>query len=191
MLWISLMPCSSPGTSLCFKTQTNSVNMCLRLTPSLRFSMIILWKGMFWFFLHFNILFRAINSKCFFIKNWNEEMIYFLVWLISVCEILFYKSFYEFVRLKFIFPLFSKLTLQTIYEWQVISNLLPKSDSESLKYKWFSLISSVRSPEWSDEDDYYLISILRFFFILFYFFLKFIKFPKFKRNWRKPFCTQF
>ena len=43
--------------------------------------------------------FRAVKNKIFFIKNWNEEMIYFLVWLISVCEILFYKSFYEFVRL--------------------------------------------------------------------------------------------
>ena len=49
--------------------------------------------------------FRAINSKCYFIKNWNEEMIYFLVWMISVCEILFYKSFYEFVSY------FTKLSL--------------------------------------------------------------------------------
>jgi len=111
------------------------------------------------------LVFRAVNSKCFFIKNWNEEMIYFLVWLISVCEILFYKSFYEFVRLNFIFRLFSlNITFQTTYEWQVISNLLPKSDSESLKYKWFTLISSVRSPEWSREEDDYLIAILRFIF---------------------------
>jgi len=43
--------------------------------------------------------FRAVNNKCFSIKNWNEEMIYFLVWIISVCEILFCKSFYEFVNL--------------------------------------------------------------------------------------------
>jgi len=102
MLWTFHMPCSSLGTSLCFKTQPSFVNRCLRLTKSLRFSKPTSLKSMFLFFLSHSHLFgyRAVKSKCFFIKNWNEEMIYFLVWLISVCEIIFYKSFYEFVRQK-------------------------------------------------------------------------------------------
>lgn len=109
---------------------------------------------------------RAVNSKCLFIKNWNEEMIYLLVWLISVSEILFYKSFYEFV-IKIIFFLNTILknfyiSLQTSKEWQILSNLLPKSDAESLKYKWFTLISSIRSPEWEKDEDDKLLEILRF-----------------------------
>ena len=104
MLWAFPMPCSSPGTSLCFKTQPSSVKRSLPLTKSIRFSKPTSLKSIFLFFLsHSNLFgFRAIKNKCFFIKNWNEEMIYFLIWLISVCEIIFYKTFYEFVRLKLI-----------------------------------------------------------------------------------------
>ena len=118
MLWAFPMPCSSPGTSLCFKTQPSSVKRSLPLTKSIRFSKPTSLKSIFLFFLsHSNLFgFRAIKNKCFFIKNWNEEMIYFLVWLISVCEIIFYKSFYEYVQLKKInSSLFHIIKLQRLH----------------------------------------------------------------------------
>ena len=86
----------------------NSTKFCQQV-PSLDkiyeiFESNFIKKYVFFFFnsLICLVFFRAVKSKCFFIKNWNEEMIYFLIWLISVCEIIFYKTFYEFVRLKLI-----------------------------------------------------------------------------------------
>ena len=118
MLWTFRMPCSFPGTSLCFITQPNFVNRFLRLSKSIRFSKQTSLKSMFFFFFHILIFFclRAIKNKCFFIKNWNEEMIYVLVWLLSVCEIIFYKSFYEYVQLKKInSSLFHIIKLQRLH----------------------------------------------------------------------------
>ena len=56
------------------------------------------------------------------------------------------------------------LILKSLKEWQILSNLLPKSDPNSLKYKWFTSISSPQSPEWNKEEDDELIQILRFIF---------------------------